>query len=198
MSFPLEAAVLVGGHSRRMGQDKAQLSTPEGLPWWKRQVLLLEALDYHPIRLLGRPAQALKGAPPLLEDLYPDQGPLGGLATALQTCTQGHLALLAVDMQLIGPEWFHLLETFLRPGCGAYFKGVEGAEPLAAIYPREALGHTQRALAAGRRSLQDCLGALGAQGLMTALPLPELLLYQSANYNSAGDLSRFKPRQTSP
>jgi molybdopterin-guanine dinucleotide biosynthesis protein A len=50
---PLRACLLSGGASRRMGQDKALLSHPEGGCWLERSLALLAGLEL-PISLLSR------------------------------------------------------------------------------------------------------------------------------------------------
>ncbi len=104
----LTVAVLAGGHSRRMGRDKAALPVgPERLlqrvvrrvrPYAAAVLVVARAGDEYP----------WAGAP-VVADLYPDRGPLGGIATALQHARTPFLAAVACDMPFVsGPLLAHL------------------------------------------------------------------------------------------
>src|SRR5690606_17093824 len=98
METPFTAALLAGGKSSRMGQDKATL-TFEGQLLWKRQIGLLESLKPAQLLISGR-----KDGPyadsgyEIVQDHQKNLGPLAGLQSVLEQCRTTRLLLLAVDM----------------------------------------------------------------------------------------------------
>jgi molybdopterin-guanine dinucleotide biosynthesis protein A len=78
MSDAVIGAVLVGGASRRMGQDKGGLAL-EGTPMAHRVRRALFDAGVGSVVLVGR-AEGEEGTIP---DRWPGEGPLGGLATAV-------------------------------------------------------------------------------------------------------------------
>lgn len=108
LSFTVAGAILAGGQSRRMGQDKACLRLGEKTLLERAQALLA-ACGCSPILLCGNREDALP-------DRYPDAGPLAGLDSALQY-TLAHklhgLLLIPVDMPLLDDA---VLKPLIRAG----------------------------------------------------------------------------------
>jgi molybdopterin-guanine dinucleotide biosynthesis protein A len=163
--------VLAGGEGRRMGRDKAFLDAGGG-PLWMRQVRVLRESGAERVVVARRRGQAPLPCSGCLFDVFAGSGPLAGLHAAL-SAAGGHawVAVLAVDMPGVGPAWFARLRRFCRPGVGALARHSLSVEPLAAIYPREALGEV--ALRLGRRDLSVRRLALGlaAAGRMEVVTL---------------------------
>ena len=95
----MSAVILCGGHSRRMGRDKA------GLAWGDGTLLdtLLRALSgLDEVYLSADCAERYPfHACRVVEDQYPDSGPLGGLCSALPACRTPLLFAVACDMPLV-------------------------------------------------------------------------------------------------
>src|SRR5579864_2571996 len=77
---PISAFILAGGKSSRMGTDKAFLD-------WAGRSLLTHMLELATgvagqVKVVGDPANFAAFAP-VVEDVYPDSGPLGGIHAAL-------------------------------------------------------------------------------------------------------------------
>jgi len=197
-SATLAGAVLAGGASSRMGRDKARLRLA-GVPLWRRQLRVLQDAGAAPVLLVQRAGQR----PPargvlVVNDRIPGAGPLAGLHAALAATDARWLAVLAVDMPAIDPAWFAWLRTFCRPGVGAAARHAGGSEPLAAIYPREALAVVSARLARGERSLQGLVTVLARGRRLRLVPLPPAERWRVANWNSPGDLVRIRPYDTAP
>jgi molybdopterin-guanine dinucleotide biosynthesis protein A len=183
----LTGAVLAGGHSRRMGRDKATLPH-EGKPMWARQAGILIEAGADVIAIVRQPGQAPLGLPgnfALWHDTFTDAGPLAGLHTALSQCRTRLLAVLAVDMPRIDAWWFQWLGSYCGSAQGALACRPDGThEPLAAIYPRAILNETAARLSGSDRSLQSLAAALIAQHRMRSVPLPAAELWRVANWNT--------------
>ena len=175
--------VLAGGRSRRMGRDKALLEIV-GEPLWRRQAETLRAAGAQEVWLALRPGQApYPGAAAWLRDSRAEAGPLAGLHAGLARLRGGWLLVLPVDMPRAGPAWFARLRARCRPGTGAAFRGPDGFEPLAAIYPAAAWAEADRRLARGERALQPLVAALAARGAMETVPLPAAERALAENWN---------------
>ena len=183
-AWSLGGTVLAGGESRRMGRDKAMLDR-NGEPLWQRQRRVLRELGAAPVTIVRRRGQPqLGGNVPLLYDTIEGGGPLAGLHAALLACRTHLLAVLAVDMPQIDAAWFRWLRSFCRPGVGAVVYIPTGFEPLAAIYPREALGAVTLHLSSGDRSLQHVVTALVRTDRLVAVSLPANERYRLINWNT--------------
>jgi molybdopterin-guanine dinucleotide biosynthesis protein A len=160
----ISAVLLTGGESRRMGKDKATLLF-RGRPLWQIQLDLLRELKPAEILVsarndpLWRPAEVQ-----FVGDQPPSRGPLSGLAASLATMRGGHLLALAIDMPLMTREYLASLCSRIRPSSGVVAKIDGRFEPLAAIYPHEALAHVQSALSGEDFSLQKLTARLVASG----------------------------------
>jgi molybdopterin-guanine dinucleotide biosynthesis protein A len=180
-------AVLAGGESRRMGEDKARLLFG-GEPLWRRQMRVLTAAGAAPVGVVRRAGQP-EIAPEVrhVRDEFSGAGPLAGLHAALKASGAAWVAVLAVDMPAIEAAWFRGLWTQCAAGRGAVAQHADGFEPLAAIYPREALGVVAARLEAGRFSLQETIAELVAAERMAVRRLSEEERAQVENWNSPGD-----------
>ena len=176
------AALLAGGRSTRMGQDKAWLPW-RGQPLWRVQLEKLAALA--PTRLIVscRADQGFAGhALDVIPDAPDNPGPLGAIASCLREA-QMPLLVLAVDMPFMTAELLSLLLQHVgQPRRGVVFQHHEGFEPLCAVYPMEMLAVLDQALARHQHRMQDVIAASINAGLMEALPLPAQ--HESAFFNA--------------
>jgi molybdopterin-guanine dinucleotide biosynthesis protein A len=90
-------AILTGGESRRMGRDKATLPI-DGVPMAVRIARAINpALD--PVVAVGRPEPDLAAAGlPVVADLHPGEGPLGGILTAFAWSPAPLVVVVACDL----------------------------------------------------------------------------------------------------
>lgn len=179
----LSAVLLAGGESRRMGRDKATIVF-EGSPLWQRQMELLRSL--RPERIFVSARQRPSWLPletELLLDEPPSRGPLSGLTRALERMPTSHLIVLAVDMPFMTGEQMRALWSLATIGCGVLPMAGKRAEPLAAIYPREATGDFLTALAGDDFSLQRLSRHLVEKGMLRVLQVSpgDEELYRSVN-----------------
>jgi len=161
--------LLAAGRSTRMGSDKALLEV-DGVPFWQRQREVLVAAGATELFLSARPeqpwAREAKGFTAVVPDALAQGGPLVGVTAGLERCTQPWLAVLAIDLPRMTPDWFRALRKTCEPGIGAVGRRGDFFEPLAAIYPREILPLALDAVVKGRFSLQALLAEAVSEGLM--------------------------------
>lgn len=179
--------VLAGGHSSRMGRAKHLLTLGREV-WWQRQARLLHACGASSVALSLRPGQKGPEGIVCIQDLHTDSGPLAGLQAALARCPSPLCAVLAVDMPLLGADWFDALLPFCSSARGAAFLREGFPEPLAALYPRCALPVLELQIQNGRLSPSALCRLLAAQGLLHLREIPRRLQAQSLSLNTPESL----------
>ena len=145
-------AILIGGESRRMGRDKADLElagqTLVECVYLRLRPLVREILlVVRPERRDWAAALAPDGAR-VVTDQVPARGPLAGIHAALSAATFERVLVVACDMPQLHPPLLNALladETadVVIPRTG------HGFEPLLAVYGKTCLPAIERSLAAG-------------------------------------------------
>jgi molybdopterin-guanine dinucleotide biosynthesis protein A len=154
--LPAAGLLLMGGRSRRLGQDKAMLPWPPGESGrlWEHQWATLNQLADPVWRAV---AFGTSPGPDLLVDPEPWPGPLPAIAEALQL-TPDWLIVLAVDLPLAGASLFHYLWSRRTAEAALVVPVAAGRrQPLAALWHRSALTAAKAALAAGDRRVLAAL-----------------------------------------
>jgi molybdopterin-guanine dinucleotide biosynthesis protein A len=151
----LTIAILTGGKSKRMGQDKAVMPfRGEALVQCVMDRLAVLAAE---VILIGpESAELLKLGVRIVPDLIPGRGPLGGLYTALFTANQPAIACVACDMPLVNADLLAFQrEILISNNLDVVVpSSVGGMEPLHAIYRKETCHPAVReALDAGEHRL---------------------------------------------
>jgi|SRR5690348_4626496 len=168
----LTAALLAGGLSTRLGQDKAVLLI-QGEPLWARQLSLLR--DLNPVALWIS-ARAKPGwLPPetdLILDTPPSRGPLSGITQALTCLQSSHLLALAVDLPRMTSEHLRKIVNLAGQESGVIPRTDRHLQPLAAVYPKQAAALARAALTSGDFSLHSFAGELLQRGLLREYPVP--------------------------
>ena len=97
--------------------------------------------------------------------------------------TTTHLLALAIDMPWMSKKYLEFLCAQMEPGRGVLPKIGDRAEPLAAIYPREAAIETAKSLAGSDFSLQSLVCDLIAVGKLRPISVAqeEEKLFRNAN-----------------
>jgi molybdenum cofactor guanylyltransferase len=186
----LSAVLLAGGESRRMGDDKATLYYRDQ-PLWQRQLEILRRLVPHEILVSARRDPIWR--PPevgFVADEPPSRGPLSGLAAAMATMSGTHLLALAIDMPLISPGYLGELWRLAQPGKGVLPRINSQPEPLAAIYPREALSQIDCALQTNSDfSMRNVAEKLVAAGYLRLTEVDEAQETFFRNLNRPADVT---------
>jgi molybdopterin-guanine dinucleotide biosynthesis protein A len=147
------AFILAGGRSTRMGTDKAFVD-------YDGRTLLARVLDLagsvtSDVRIVGNTEKFAPFAP-VVEDVFRDRGPLGGIHAALRASLTELNVMLAVDTPFVSRAFLQYLISQSRAAPGATVvvpRGGGGWQPLCAIYRREFAGAAETALLAGRNRI---------------------------------------------
>jgi molybdenum cofactor guanylyltransferase len=169
----ISAVLLVGGESRRMGQDKATLIF-RGKPLWQIQLDLLRTLQPEEIFISARvdPPWRPSGVQ-FVSDEPPSRGPLSGLSATLARISTDYLLALAIDMPLMSENYLRLICNLIEPGRGVLPMIGNCAEPLVAIYPKSAGTDFIVALSGSDFSLQSLTKKLVEAGKLSLLNVLE-------------------------
>jgi molybdopterin-guanine dinucleotide biosynthesis protein A len=189
-------AILAGGASRRFGHDKA-FAVVAGRRMIDAASAALAgattrvALVGSPARMAAVAAELPPGVAPLADDV-PGRGPLAGLATALARHPDAWVALLAVDLPNVPPDWWTRLAAHHHPGAAAVVpRSADGRwEPTAALYHGSLAAEAAAAVAAGdgpTLGFQGWLDALDGAGRVAAVPTETLPAEALANVNRPED-----------
>jgi molybdopterin-guanine dinucleotide biosynthesis protein A len=185
----LSAVLLAGGESLRMGKDKATVLF-RGKLLWDVQLDLLRKLEPEEILISARTDPPWRPEDvQLVTDDPPSRGPLSGLAASLARMRSAHLLALAIDMPFMSEKFLRYLCGQIEPGVGVVPKIENRAEPLAAIYPREAEIDFREALAGDDFSLQTLVRRLVAAGKLLEVTVTEQERKLFLNVNQLSDLA---------
>jgi len=134
----LSLALLTGGRSIRMGQDKA-LMPFLGRPLIQCVLERLATVGEQVLLSTNHPADYAFLNLPSYPDIQPDCGSLGGLYTALSAARHSILAAVACDMPFANPALFKYERLLLsQTGVDVVIPSKpDGLEPLHAVYRRD-------------------------------------------------------------
>jgi molybdopterin-guanine dinucleotide biosynthesis protein A len=167
--------VLAGGRSSRMGRDKALLPFRGGA--LAESVARAVEMAAGTVVIVGRTELAGYAA---IADLYPGEGPLGGIVTALRNSRADWNLIAACDMPALTPGFLaELLDAAEEADVDALLPvGPSGdPEPLCAVYHRRALRAIGEAFEGGIRKVTEALEGLDAAGY----PVAEIKQFQNVN-----------------
>ena len=184
----LSAVVLAGGESRRMGRDKAWLETG-GQPLIRLAVEKVRSLGIREIFISGRPGEDYSALRcPVLLDLEPGFGPLGGLERGLHACASPFLLVLAVDLPRMTTLFLRKILARCDRLTGVVPRLGSELEPLAAIYPKRCHAFAFQALVGFHRAARDFAAACLRERAVRALPVATADVRCFANWNTPADI----------
>jgi molybdopterin-guanine dinucleotide biosynthesis protein A len=170
-----------------MGRDKATIEW-RGWTLWQRQLATLNALQPQEIFVSAR------ARPEWLPNEYrfvPDDtqtaaGPLAGLRAVFRETNADHIAVLAIDLPGMRPDYLTSLVERCVPAVGVVPLIDDRHEPLAAVYPSLAKDFFYRP--AEMFSLQHYLRMMIAEDVMKTVKVSPDEKHLFRNLNSPDDL----------
>ncbi|BDS09884.1 molybdenum cofactor guanylyltransferase [Aureispira anguillae] len=182
----LTAVILAGGKSQRMGEDKAFLMFQQqtfiehiihAVQPLVTEVVIIGAV--HKYKQLGLT---------VYKDKIADQGPVGGIHTALSIVKTPYLLVLSCDIPLVSTQLLqYLIENSLP--CDVNVMTIRDKhQPLTALYKRTCLSVFEHALEQQQLKLQ----ALFEQMEVHKIPCPLPLISCLENINTPKDFQRIK------
>lgn len=180
--------MLIGGRSSRMGRDKALLPF-QGctLAKW---IAAAVAQSAGTATLIGSPELYSGIGYPVIPDLFPGEGPLGGILTALRHSNAEWNLIVACDMPEVNSALFtRLLDAAKQCEADALLPvTAEGRpQPLCAVYRCASLAALETAFSAGTRKVTAALASVRC----LRLPMEEVSQFQ--NVNTPEDWAAYAP-----
>ena len=148
----LSAFILAGGKSSRMGRDKAFLELA-GQTLLSRALQLARSVAGQ-VYIVGQ-KEKFAGYGTIVEDIYAERGPLGGIHAALSASSTELNLLLAVDTPFVTPALLEFVIAEARAGAALVTVPRRGGgfHPLCAVYRRGFAARAREALEAGRNKV---------------------------------------------
>ncbi len=147
LAHDITGVILVGGKSRRMGQDKAFMKV-EGRPIIERVMALFRECFVQVVLAGDREERFADYCLPVMPDIYPGSA-LGGLYTGLHNAETEYIFVASCDLPCPNSEVLRYLCT-LRNGYDAVVPtNINGYEPLFALYAKSCLGPIRTLLDSG-------------------------------------------------
>ncbi len=154
------AAILAGGRALRFGgRDKSAL-TLEGTTILQRQVAALRAVAESVVLVTGSGHHDSASGLPVVPDVMPDAGPLGGIYTAIRASGNDLTLVVACDMPFLDASF---LARLVAEAVGVDVivpRTADGLHPLCAVYAASAAEPIRRRLARGERAVSEALADL--------------------------------------
>lgn len=173
----IEAFILAGGKSSRMGTDKAQLRL--GAQSFPERIAAALSSVAARVSVVGAHVEG-GGAWRFVPDVYAEWGALGGLHAALVSCRSEWAAVVACDLPFVTRELFVRLAGARENFAAVVPVQLDGrVQPLCALYRREpCLRRAEALIAAGERRPRALLDEVNAR----RVPFSELSDLPGAAY----------------
>lgn len=150
------AAVLAGGKSRRMGQDKRFLDIA-GQPLIERVLAVLKGLFPECVMVAAEREPELEAlGVPVLTDIRPSHATLGGLYTALKATGKEWVFAVGADMPCLDPKTITVMAGLAPTADVVVANLATGVQPLHAIYGKACIPVLERMMDEGELKMQ-CL-----------------------------------------
>lgn len=156
--------ILTGGASTRFGGKKKLLLYLEGETFATRIIDAFKGIRKVYLSVDKMEKYEELGLP-MVEDLYPGCGPLGGIASALEVCSEEALFVVACDMPFVTKDAVQtMMEYYERHEGIVLAANGDDFEPLFGIYPKDALQEAKAMISEGdfktRNLFRRCGGSL--------------------------------------
>jgi len=151
------AFVLAGGKSSRMGSDKAFLRL--GDETLLAHAMKLASVVAREVRIVGD-ASKFAAFGPVVEDVFRDRGPLGGIHGALSSSMTRLNVMLAVDIPFVIADFLEYL-LFRARESGAMVtlpRANGGLQPLCGVYQRGFVEVAEQSLRDGKNKIDSLFG----------------------------------------
>ena len=173
------AAIIAGGDARRFGgRDKGALAVGEARIIDREIAVLREVAD-HLVIVANDPDRYRSLGLPIVEDLVPGAGALGGIYTAITVARDTPTLVVACDMPFLSARFLRHLAIAGGEVDVAIPRTAEGYEPLCASYSRGCADPIRRRIDAG---------ALTVLGVLSDVRVREIGPEEIAPYDPDGTL----------
>ena len=141
----LTIAVMAGGKSSRMGQNKSFVEI-NGKPMIEHVLETVSSFSTDQILITNTPERYKSLDLPMYSDIYPDHGPLAGIYTAVYHAPTPYTLIVATDMPWLNPNLLHYQIQLRHQADVIIPRWQKFPEPLHAVYSKAVLPAIQQNL----------------------------------------------------
>lgn len=145
---PISSVILAGGHSSRLGRDKAFLEV-KGQALIERIIYRLEQVSEEPIIVANDVDQYEDFEAIVVNDVYPGKGALGGIYSGVRRASNSHSLVVACDMPFLNVSLLRYMRGLATPQDVVIPRVGQSTEALHAIYSKNCLPFIERQLLEG-------------------------------------------------
>ncbi|HSJ66050.1 MAG TPA: molybdenum cofactor guanylyltransferase [Anditalea sp.] len=189
MEFSIAAYILAGGKSSRMGKDKGLISLNDK-PMVSYTLNLCKEIGYSPILVASQEEYSALGYP-VIKDIIPDKGPMGGLYTALEHNKDEatYILLFSCDMPFIPKEAIFKLAEAANDQPIIVSEFMNEINPLFALYHKDLREQVKLSLEKGHLKMKGLIETFSHDKIdMEDLVLQTPLRF--SNINTPEDLEK--------
>ena len=159
------AAIIAGGEARRLGGRPKGTLAVGSTTIIERQIAVVREITADVVIIANHRDAYTRYGVPVVEDVIPGAGALGGLYTALVTAGGDPVLAIACDMPFLQAAFLeHVLAASQKVDV-AIPRTRHGYEPLCAAYARRCADRMRQQIDAGIYSIQDVLPYLRVRAI---------------------------------
>ncbi len=153
MVTDVTGVLLAGGKSRRMGQDKRFLELGQQT-LFARSLAVLRTVFQAVLIVIAQDSEPIESDVPVLRDLVPNCGSLGGLYTGLHASTTPFVFAVACDMPFLSAQAVEFMVAMKEQADVVMVRRDTGLQPLHALYGKRCLPSMEEMIRNGELKIQ--------------------------------------------
>jgi molybdenum cofactor guanylyltransferase len=187
---PINACILAGGQSKRMGKDKGLVEL-DGKPMIVHVINAIQSLVGQINISTNNNYEYSRFGYPILEDVFPLAGPISGLYSCLYHSKNDYVLIVACDMPYINEGLIEYLISESDDSSDIIVPSHLGfIEPLCAIYNKRILSLVKQRILSHNRRMLDLLSQCKTKIINIESTHEYYHKYLFKNINSSSDLKK--------
>jgi molybdopterin-guanine dinucleotide biosynthesis protein A len=154
MLADITGVLLAGGKSRRMGEDKRYLQVGRQT-LFERSLSVFRSVFQEVVVVIAQDSATIEAGVPVIRDLVPDCGGLGGLYTGLKQAATRHVFVAACDMPFLNPQAIRYVTALKDNADIVMVQRNTGLQPMHALYGRRCLPVIEEMVHTHNMKIQD-------------------------------------------
>ena len=154
---PITVAIMAGGKSSRMGTDKSFVLF-NGRSLIEVVIEAVAGLGAETLLITNKPDEYAQFNLPMVSDVYPDHGSLGGIFTAVHAASHPHALIVACDMPWLNRSLLEYMVGLRETADIIVPRWEKYPEPLHAIYSKACLEPIEAKLKAQQLKITGFFG----------------------------------------
>ncbi len=157
MITDVTGVLLAGGKSRRMGEDKRFILVGQQTLFDRSLTVLRELFEVVCV-VIAQDSPPLQADVPVVRDLIPDGGSLGGLYTGLRLAKTQYIFVVACDMPFLAPHVIRHMVQLKDSADIVISRWATRLQPTHAVYGRNCLPVIEEMMTLHNRKIHSMVG----------------------------------------